>query len=300
MTSVSQTGMNRRHFLKSVAALAGGVALLGSRQSSAAPGGDMKTARWALLSDTHIPADPQNNYRGFYPYQNLQKIIPQITAEMPDGLIITGDLARLEGLPGDYANAVKLLSPVIDARPVCVGLGNHDHRTHFLAACAEAKRGKQAVQGKHVVVMDAGPVRLIVLDSLLYVNKVAGLLGRAQRQWLASYLERNDDKPVLLFFHHPPSDADGDLLDTPRLLELIRPAAAVKGLVFGHSHTYRFAEMAGIHCINLPASGYNFSNDQPVGWVEAHLTADGGAFHLHATAGHTETDGQVTTLRWRT
>ncbi len=299
MLSASQPGMNRRHFLKSVAATAGGVALLGPQRLSAARTGHADTARWVFLSDTHVPADPQNNYRGFYPYQNLRAIVPEIAADLPEGVIITGDLARLEGLPGDYANAAQLLSPITEARPVCVGLGNHDHRGNFLAAFANTANGKQTVKGKHVAVMDAGPVRLIVLDSLLYVNKVAGLLGRAQRQWLAKYLDQNHDKPILLFFHHPPTDSDGDLLDTPRLLEMIKPASAVKALVFGHSHTYRFTEMAGIHCINLPASGYNFSDDQPVGWVEAHLTADGGAFHLHATAGNTSVHGRVTKLRWR-
>jgi len=299
MSKASDSMMHRRQFLKTAAALTGGVALLGSCRSLQSTKGDGAAAHWAFLSDTHVPADPENNYRGFYPYRNLEKVVPQIVGEKPEGLIITGDLARLEGLPGDYENAHTLLKPIVAQCPVCVGLGNHDHRENFLAAFANAGTGKQAVQGKHVVVMDAGPVRLIVLDSLLYVNKVAGLLGRAQRQWLADYLQANDDKPTLLFFHHTLGDGDGDLLDVPRLFEIIEPVRSVKALVFGHSHAYSFAQREGIHLINLPASGYNFSDAQPVGWVEAQLTDSGGEFLLHAVAGNTDADGQATTLHWR-
>ena len=142
-------------------------------------------------------------------------------------------------------------------------------------------------------------MRLVVLDSLLYVNKVAGLLGRAQRTWLAEFLQANDDKPTILFFHHTVTDGDGDLLDAPRLFDIVRPARAVQALVFGHSHAYGFSEMDGIHLINLPACGYNFRDDQPLGWVQAQLTADAGEFVLHAVAGNTDVDGQMTKLRWR-
>ena len=298
MTDMNHSRMNRRSFLKTAATLTGGIALLGCRSVPKTLGND-QTARWAFLSDTHVPADPENNYRGFYPYQNLQKVVPQIAEDLPEGLIITGDLARLEGFPGDYENARELLAPIIKSRPVCVGLGNHDNRKNFLTAFADSNTGGQAVEGKHVVSIDAGPVRLIVLDSLLYTNKVAGLLGQSQRQWLSDYLRANNDKPCILFFHHPLSDSDGDLLDTDRLLDIIKPVSTVKVIVFGHSHVYSFSEMDGIHLINLPASGYNFSDDQPVGWVEAKLTAGGGSFRLHAVGGNTKIDGQVTELQWR-
>ena len=102
---------------------------------------------------------------------------------------------------------------------------------------------------------------------------------------MTGYLQTNDDKPTLLFFHHTLSDGDGDLLDVPRLFEIVKAAPAVKGLVFGHSHVYSFTERDGVHLINLPASGYNFNDAQPVGWVEAQLTANGAEFRLHAVGG---------------
>ncbi|MBN2130375.1 MAG: metallophosphoesterase [Sedimentisphaerales bacterium] len=290
--------MNRRQFLRASLAAAGGVVMLG-RRNWAGEGKDAKQARWAFVSDTHVPADPENNYRGFYPYRNLQKVVTQIAADLPRGAIITGDLARLEGLPGDYANAAKLLAPLTNERPVCVALGNHDHRANFLGAFKKPDGVRQSVRGKHVIITEAGPVRLIVLDSLMFTNKVPGLLGQAQRNWLRSYLSTSDDKPILLFFHHTLGEGDGDLLDAPRLFDIVRPASNVKALVFGHSHAYSYAELEGIHLINLPATGYNFNDAQPVGWVEAQLTADGAAFELHAVGGNTAIDGQTKTLQWR-
>ena len=73
----------------------------------------------------------------------------------------------------------------------------------------------------------------------------------------------------------------------------------VKAVVYGHSHVYAFSEYKGIHQINLPATGYNFSDNDPVGWVEARLTAHGGEFVLHATAGNKDKDGTITKLAWR-
>jgi Icc protein len=272
---------------------------LGSCRSWQGTQSNLKATRWGFLSDTHVPADRENNYRGFYPYRNLQKVVPQIVRDLPEGLIVTGDLARLEGLPGDYDNARQLLTPILEERPVCVGLGNHDHRGNFLAAFGSADAGQQAVQGKHVIVLDSGPVRFLVLDSLLYVDKVAGLLGRDQRHWLADYLKTHDNKPTILCFHHTLGDGDGDLLDAPRFFDIVKPAKAVKALVFGHSHAYSFSEIEGIHLINLPACGYNFGDKQPVGWVEAQLTAHTGEFLVHAIAGNMEMDGRTKRVSWR-
>ena len=81
--------------------------------------------RWALVSDIHVPADPENTYRGFKPFENFKAVVPQIVKANPDGVVIAGDLARLQGLPGDYE---ALLAPVVEKTPVALALGNHDDR----------------------------------------------------------------------------------------------------------------------------------------------------------------------------
>ena len=280
-------------------AAAGSVFVMGAGESLGSEKNAKGATRWAFLADTHIPADIDDNYRGFYPYQNLQKIVPDIISASPEGVTIAGDLARLMGELGDYANLKKLLNPLAEKTPVFMALGNHDNRDNFIKVFKETPGEKQPIKGKHVVVVNKAHARLIILDSLLYANKVPGLLGKAQRQWLETYLGKCDDTPTILCFHHTLGDEDGDLLDVPRLFRMIDPIRKVKAIVYGHSHAYGFSQFEGIHLINLPAVGYNFSDAEPVGWVEAHLRNQGGDFVLHAAGGNKDRDGHTTRLTWR-
>ena len=292
--------MNRRAFIKTGLTAVGALTTIVTGCSPGLRKSEKRPARWALLADTHIPEDVNNNYRGFYPYQNLQKVVPDIISASPDGVVIAGDLARLTGQLGDYDNLKKLLSPIAEKRPVFMALGNHDNRENFVKVFDEIPGDKQPVKGKHIVVVNKLPARLIILDSLFYVNKVPGLLGKAQRQWLENYLKECDDTPTILCFHHTLTDGDDALLDVPRLFSIIKPIRKVKAILYGHSHAYGFSEFEGIHLINLPAVGYNFSDAEPVGWVQANLTAKGGDFTLHAIAGSMNKDRSVTRLTWRT
>ena len=299
MAEVFFKSMNRRRFIQTGLAAFGALVTLNSGCGTGLMKKDEQITHLALLADTHIPADIENNYRGFYPYRNLQKVVPEIISASPDGVLIAGDLARLTGESGDYANLKKLLNPVAEKTLVFLALGNHDNRENFLKVFDETAGEKPAVKGKHITIVEKTPVRLIMLDSLLYVNKVPGLLGKAQRQWLKNYLTECDKKPTILCFHHTLSDGDGDLLDVPRLFSTILPVRKVKAIVYGHSHVYGYSEFEGIHLINLPAVGYNFSDSDAVGWVEAHIGSRGGDFVLHAVAGNKDQDGSVTKLTWR-
>jgi Icc protein len=289
--------ITRRRFLNISWAAVGGIIALRPGRSGASA--EKEHARWAFLSDTHIAADSENNYRGHYPYRNLQKTFTQIAADLPEGMVVTGDIARLTGRMEDYENFKKLLIPLVGKRPMYLALGNHDDRNNFLDVFEHPAGPKPVVKGKHIVTVDAGPARFILLDSLFTTNETAGLLGKAQRTWLERYLRTCDDKPVILFFHHSLRDNDGDLLDIPRLFDIVKPLAKVKAIVYGHSHEYGFSDFEGIHLINLPAVGYNFTDDQPLGWVEAQLTKNGGTFLLHTIGGNREMEGRAKPLRWR-
>ncbi len=293
--------ISRRGFVKSGLAVMGLAVIPKARCESDGQGisNDSMSMRWALLSDVHIPEDVTNNYRGFFPYKNLEIMVPQLVSYAPDAVAITGDLARLTGQIGDYQNLKKLLTPLLETVPVYMSLGNHDDRDNFLKVFETLPEKRQSVPGKYVVVSEKPPVRVIMLDSLLYTDKVQGLLGKTQRKWLAEYLSKADEMPTVLCFHHTIGDDDGDLLDIPRLYDIIAPVSKVKAVIFGHSHVYSFSEYKGIHQINLPAAGYNFSDHDPVGWVEVRWTAIGAEFLLHATAGNQDKDRAVTRLIWR-
>jgi len=259
----------------------------------------VKPVHLALLSDTHVAADPKNEYRKFMPWENLKTAVPQVIESQPEDVIINGDAARLTGELADYEAVKQLLAPLAERAPIYIGLGNHDDRDNFFKVFDNPSGTRQKVAGKHVLVIEKPVMRLILLDSLLYVNKAAGLLGKVQREWLAHYLENSDARPTILFVHHTLGDGDGELLDVQRLFELVRPQRKVKAIFYGHSHRYAFSQDDGSHLINIPAVGYNFSDEEPVGWVEAVFASSRVELKLHAFAGNREADGKSRSLTWR-
>jgi 3',5'-cyclic-AMP phosphodiesterase len=267
VSDTSTHNLSRRHILKTGLAFAVGVVALGPRRILGEVRDDC--TRWAFLSDTHIAKEPDRRCRGFYPYRNLLEITARMESDLPDGLVVTGDLAKRRGQIEAYDNLKVLLAPIARKRPV---------------------------ENRHIVTVDTGPVRLVVLDTLYFVNMMPGLLGRSQRTWLETLLYTCDERATILCFHHTPKV---DLLDTGRFFDIIGPMTKVKAIVYGHSHKYAFSQYKGIHLINLPATAFNFSRRQPVGWVEAQLTPRGGQFTLHAIGGDLKLAEHTEKLRWR-
>lgn len=295
MPGIYYESMNRKQFLTSTLGAMGALTL---SQVVRAEETSKKSFRVAVLSDTHTPADKTDEYRGFLPHENLETIVPQVIASECECAILNGDAARLTGELADYEALKGLLKPVAEKMPVYIGLGNHDHRKNFHQVIGKMPDLDQEVSGKHTLVIESNVVRIVVLDSLLYVNKVAGLVGKAQRAWLAEFLEASDDRPIVFFVHHSLGDNDGELLDVDRLFQVIQPYPQVKAIFYGHSHRYHFHERAGVQLVNLPAIGYNFSDNEPVGWIDAEFTTKGVAMKLRATGGNLAGDGKTTTLNW--
>ncbi|HWQ52302.1 MAG TPA: metallophosphoesterase [Bryobacteraceae bacterium] len=262
-----------------------------------APGG---SEPWALLSDIHIPEDPATENRGFHLHDNMKRVLEGVAQSPVRGMVISGDLARTSGKPGDYRALRQFLEPTLSRMPVAMALGNHDDRANFLEVFAEHPGASAMVKGKHVLVIEAGPVRLIVLDSQIFVNRVPGLLGKAQRTWLDEYLRTSSNTPTLLFVHHNLEDNDGALLDSDRFLAVVRPHRKVKAVFYGHTHRYAMEQQAdGLHLINVPATAYTFDAAEPVGWLEAAFTGQGAELTLRAVGGNREKDGKTVAVRWR-
>src|SRR6476660_9107192 len=81
--------------------------------------GNSKSIHWAILSDTHLATDQKNEYRGFRPYDNLKRVIPEVQRANPDVVLINGDLARLEGIHSDYELLKSMMQPIADRTPIC-------------------------------------------------------------------------------------------------------------------------------------------------------------------------------------
>lgn len=289
--------LTRRLFLERTA-LAGFAAALSSCSQLPHRTATAKVLHMALLSDTHIPADRTNTYRNFKPWQNLERTVPEILAAAPEGIVICGDAARLEGKTEDYKELRSLLEPLRSSMALHIGLGNHDDRANFLSVFNDLTANRAPVQTRYVTVLEHAVVRLVVLDSLLYPNKTPGHIGREQRNWLDSFLTVSRDRPVALFVHHTLGDGDGDLLDSDRLISIVRRHRHVKAIFYGHSHEWKIARNNGVAFINIPALGYNFKDSEPVGWVEARFQSNGVNLELHPLAGTTQWQKQTRFVPW--
>lgn len=216
----------------------------------------------------------------------------------PQAALIAGDLAWDQGLPPDYTHLHELLGPLACRLPLCLMLGNHDNRQAFLKEFfpSQAEPG-QGIE-KILTVVEHGPIRWILLDSLIRTDIVAGLLGKAQRWWLRQLLEASDARPTLIVVHHPLDDEDDSLLDSDGLLRLLRPFRQVKAVLTAHDHSYRIGSPQGLPIVSLPAVGMPFEDQEPVGWVEASLSANQGVFTFHALGENRRGDGVSQTLTW--
>ncbi|MDG1892402.1 MAG: metallophosphoesterase [Verrucomicrobiota bacterium] len=297
MASIIFAAQNRRTFVRTgalaTAAIASGAAFSADGAENTPEGYHL-----AILSDTHTPADRNNEYRGFKPWNNLKRVVPDIVGSRPEGALINGDAARLTGEIQDYQELKQLLGPLAGQCPVYIGLGNHDHRQNFNQVMQPETKHIADVSNKHVLVIEHPVVRILQLDSLLYVDKVAGLLGKAQRAWLGTFLKEAEPRPTVIFVHHTLGDGDGDLLDSERMFEILKPYPQVKAVFYGHSHRYEYGFREGKHLVNLPAIGYNFNDNQPVGWVDAHFSIGGVHLTLKAIGGNLEKNDQITKLHW--
>ncbi len=296
--------ISRRGFLRRALA-AGAAAALG--QGCASSDRPKRAQTWALLSDIHIAADPRAIHNAVNMTDHLRAVGGEVLAweERPEAVLINGDLAFQSGELSDYAAVGGLARPWRESGlPICLALGNHDHRGHFWETLRGDKAAPQGLEERQVEVIQGAEVNWFVMDSLIRTLQAPGSLGEAQRNWLARELDRHADKPAVVLTHHQPEPGTGQpehaLQDTGKLLEVLRPRRQVKAWFFGHTHRWGiYEEASGIHLINLPPVAYVFEEGRPNGWVRATAGPAGMRLELRCLdRGHRD-HGQIVDLKWR-
>jgi 3',5'-cyclic AMP phosphodiesterase CpdA len=297
--------ISRRRFLSGSLAAAAALSL-GEGCASLKDGKGQNSV--ALLSDIHIAADPQQIERAANMTNNLKAVTAEVLAwpQRPRLVFINGDVAFNSGTLADYAAVLGLLDPMRqEGMAVHLGLGNHDNRENFWTVLRDSKTVPARLPGRQAAIVRTPQANWFLLDSLIRTRTTPGLLGDAQRAWLAAALDANADKPALILIHHQPyppapgKTASG-LEDAAEVFAILRPRRQVKAWFFGHTHHWDVRQdESGIHLINLPPTAYLFEEGQPNGWVHGTMQGDGARLELRCLNHAHKDHGQVVNLAWR-
>ncbi len=311
--------VSRRTFLKTslaaTASLFSNSRLLGT--PDALPGLPIDPHRFALLSDIHIHVDPEFLHKSKVAVTNMWKNLQQASREIlalpsrPSAVFINGDCAFHQGLPGDYMTLVEGLAPLRAGNlPIHLALGNHDDRANFWEVLPNDDARKSTVEDHHALFVPAPRANFFILDSLKVTDKVPGILGPKQLDWLAAALDAHTEKPAIVFVHHNPDEKGkldpatkkitiSGLEDTKALLDILLPRKHVKAYIFGHTHDWHREERDGLHLINLPPVAWIFKEGRPNGWVDTFLRQDGATLELRALDTKHPLHGEKYDLKWR-
>jgi 3',5'-cyclic-AMP phosphodiesterase len=289
--------VSRRQFLAQL-----GAAVVGASSRAAAAGGTLV----AVLNDTHIgeKQPPDSAVPA-----NLRRTIEALLdlPERPAAVVINGDLALKDGQRGDYVHFARLLAPLREAGvPVHLTMGNHDDRAVFYEVLKQERPSVPVVESKHAAVVRLAGANLFLLDSLKQTMVTQGLLGEAQRDWLARALDAEPGKPALVFAHHNPRlggdplHYPGGLEDSEELWSLLAARPQVKAYLHGHIHHREFYVHEGIHLLNTPATSYVADKTtSTTGWTLLRLGASGMRVTTHTHLADHPWNGVAVDLSWR-
>lgn len=212
----------------------------------------------AQISDPHI-----TTAEGDESEASLQRAVAHLMQlpVLPDVVLVTGDCANT-GSAAEYARFQALLRPL--PMPVYVIPGNHDDRAVMQQAFGP--QGSQAMQSFIQYVVDAGPLRLIALDTLV-PGRGDGALCDERLRWLEARLAEAPTRPTLIFMHHPPFLTGLTVLDQIGLADseafgaIIARFPQVERIVAGHVHAAMVRRFHATIAMSCPATAHSMLPD---------------------------------------
>jgi 3',5'-cyclic AMP phosphodiesterase CpdA len=240
---------------------------------------------FAFLSDIHIREKP---LRKIYTPDPFAKVIQQILAlpELPTAAVVCGDCASLKGKSEDYKLLDQLLKPLREGGvPIYLILGNHDVRDALWKQFPKQK-GKEGAfdEPKHIKVLSAPSVHLVMLDSKVTKDFTFGRLDKDQMAWLDAKLGELADRPVICMAHHGPNFPYSPLSDYDEMCAVFKKHPQAKAYFCGHAHEwYHQQHKEGKHWeVCIPSTAYAFKKKEPTGWLDVQFDPKGVKLTLHA------------------
>ena len=204
------------------------------------------------VSDCHVSADPDADYRGQSASRNLARLLPAVRARASDLLLLTGDVSE-DGSEASYqrvAAALEATGLAVHALP-----GNHDDpetmRRHFPLG---------PWTGPHVV--DVGRWRIILLDSTR-AGDVSGFFSRRELEDFERAARAGQAEHLLVGLHHQPLLSGSPWIDRYALrhrdefLDRLDAERRLRCVVWGHIHQDFRTRRGGVAMLGAPSSAVN-------------------------------------------
>jgi 3',5'-cyclic-AMP phosphodiesterase len=237
----------------------------------------------AQISDLHIKPPGTLAYGRVDTARALERCVTALNAfrPRPDFVVISGDLADTP-VVDEYDDLKRLLASL--ELPFAAIPGNHDSR-ELLRAAFPGQRYASPMGALNQTIA-IGDLDLMLLDSSV-PGKPHGELEAPTLQWLETVLVASQDRPALLFVHHPPFHTGiwhmdrQNLLNADALGPIIRNHPRIQLIAAGHVHRATLTTFAGTAATICPAP--NHMVDLDLGELrEPSFTIEPPAFHLHA------------------
>lgn len=231
--------------------------------------------RIVQLSDLHLTGDARPLYGTVDTEAALHTALTRAAAlrPVPDLLVISGDLAN--GAAAAYGRLHAALAGL--PFPSALMPGNHDGRDELRRAFPA-----QAWSGDPLCCqcLEREGGRLLLLDSTI-PGEEAGEVGEAQLRWLEAACR--DERPALLFMHHPPFAIGIPGMDAIRcrgedgLRDWLAGKPQVEALLCGHVHRHASTTFAGRPALTAPSTAHQIAlQDGPLAYTE-----EAGGFLVH-------------------
>jgi 3',5'-cyclic AMP phosphodiesterase CpdA len=217
----------------------------------------------AQISDMHVSAEGRFVYGRVDTAAFLARTVDHILHldTRPDLVVATGDLVD-KAVDEEYRRLRRLLAPL--DMPVYLLPRNHDDRDALRREFG--RDGYLPASGFLQYVVDAGDLRLIVLDTLR-PRETGGVLDDERLAWLDARLGEAPDRPTVIFLHHPPFRTgvvymdDRGLDRADALAAVVRGHSQVEGVMAGHLHRAIQRRWANTIAMTAPSTAHQIVLD---------------------------------------
>ncbi len=204
------------------------------------------------VSDCHVSAKPDANYRGQSADRNLLNLLSVMRSWGPDLILLTGDVSE-DASPAAYARVAIRLGTI--GAPILALPGNHDRpevmKDHFA-------RGPW----KRPYVMEKSGWMMVMLDSTK-PGKISGSLSQHALEQLDELLRTSGADHLLIALHHQPVPVNAPWIDRYALedpemfFRLVDRDPRVRCVLWGHVHQDFRAVRKEVHLLGGPSTVAN-------------------------------------------